>query len=227
MHRDISPANVVLPASHRGPSPRGFAVATSFAEIRPEFTHPSEIVGTLGYLAPEQTGRTVRPVDQHADLYGLGATLHEVATGAPPLGTGDPLKLIHDVGATVPHQTPPQTASSQQQTPSYTEPSAAAAIESRRPCLPRGGECHRRSAARRASHAIEVMGIARWAHDRRPTGGSVDELLVSRFAAMTAPAEASRRRGLPAAGRQGRESGRLLGQARASSVSSGRMNLRS
>lgn len=81
-------------------------MATSFAEIRPEFTHPSEIVGTLGYLAPEQTGRTVRPVDQHADLYGLGATLHEVATGAPPFGTGDPLKLIDDVGATVP---PPDT----------------------------------------------------------------------------------------------------------------------
>jgi serine/threonine protein kinase len=54
--------------------------------MRPEFTHHTEIVGTLAYLAPEQTGRTGRPVDQRADLYALGATLYEPATGAPPFG---------------------------------------------------------------------------------------------------------------------------------------------
>ena len=62
----------------------------------------AEIVGTLAYLAPEQTGRTGRPVDQRADLYALGATLYELATGAPPFGTGDPLRLIHDHLARVP-----------------------------------------------------------------------------------------------------------------------------
>ncbi len=68
-----------------------FALATSFAEISPEFTHHTEITGTLAYLAPEQTGRTARLVDQRADLYALGATLYELATGEPPFGTGDPL----------------------------------------------------------------------------------------------------------------------------------------
>ena len=79
-----------------------FALATSFAEIRPEFTHHSEIVGTLAYLAPEQTGRTGRSVDQRADLYALGATLYELATGEPPFGSGDPLRLTHDHLARVP-----------------------------------------------------------------------------------------------------------------------------
>ena len=74
----------------------------SFAEIRPEFTHHAEIAGTLAYLAPEQTGRTGRPVDQRADLYALGATLYELATGRPPFGTGDPLRLVHDHLARVP-----------------------------------------------------------------------------------------------------------------------------
>ena len=74
----------------------------SLAEIRPEFTHHAEIVGTLAYLAPEQTGRTGRPVDQRADLYALGATLYELATGEPPFGSGDPLRLIHDHLARVP-----------------------------------------------------------------------------------------------------------------------------
>ncbi|HUL26655.1 MAG TPA: AAA family ATPase, partial [Streptosporangiaceae bacterium] len=74
----------------------------SFAEIRPEFTPHSEIAGTLAYLAPEQTGRTGRPVDQRADLYALGATLYELATGGPPFGSGDPLRLTHDLLARVP-----------------------------------------------------------------------------------------------------------------------------
>src|SRR6185436_18371553 len=32
----------------------------------------------------------------------LGATLYELATGAPPFGSGDPLRLIHDHVARVP-----------------------------------------------------------------------------------------------------------------------------
>ena len=79
-----------------------FALASSFAEIRPEFTHHAEITGTLAYLAPEATGRTGRAVDQRADLYALGAVLYELATGGPPFGTGDPLRLIHDHLARVP-----------------------------------------------------------------------------------------------------------------------------
>jgi signal transduction histidine kinase len=101
MHRDITPANIVL--SREGSLCLvDFALASSFAEIRPEFSHHSEIVGTLAYLAPEQTGRTGRPVDQRADLYALGAVLYELATGEPPFGTGDPLRLIHDQLARVP-----------------------------------------------------------------------------------------------------------------------------
>jgi serine/threonine protein kinase len=88
MHRDITPANIVL-SGDGDPCLVDFALATSFAEIRPEFTHHSEIAGTLAYLAPEATGRTGQPVDQRADLYALGAVLYELATGAPPFGSGD------------------------------------------------------------------------------------------------------------------------------------------
>jgi len=104
MHRDITPANILI--SRGGATCLvDFALATSFAEIRPDFTQYTEIVGTLAYLAPELTGRTGRLVDQRADLYALGATLYELATGAPPFGSGDPLRLTHDHLARVP--TPP------------------------------------------------------------------------------------------------------------------------
>ncbi|QYN19199.1 AAA family ATPase [Amycolatopsis sp. DSM 110486] len=101
MHRDITPANIVL-SGDGVPCLVDFALATSFVEIRPEFIHHTQIVGTLAYLAPEQTGRTGRSVDQRADLYALGATLYELATGEPPFGTGDPLRLTHDHLARVP-----------------------------------------------------------------------------------------------------------------------------
>jgi signal transduction histidine kinase len=101
MHRDIAPANIVV-SGDGAPCLVDFALATLLAEVRPDFTHHSEIVGTLAYLAPEQTGRTGRPVDERADLYALGATLYELATGAPPFDSGDPLRLIHDHLARVP-----------------------------------------------------------------------------------------------------------------------------
>jgi signal transduction histidine kinase len=101
MHRDIAPANIVV-SGEGAPWLVDFALATLLAEVRPEFTHHSEIVGTLAYLAPEQTGRTGRSVDERADLYALGATLYELATGEPPFGAGDPLRLVHDHLARVP-----------------------------------------------------------------------------------------------------------------------------
>ncbi|MEN3359041.1 MAG: hypothetical protein V7637_3023 [Mycobacteriales bacterium] len=110
MHKDINPANIVVAGSPLRPTLIDFDLATTFAEERPGFTHQNKIVGTLAYLAPEQTGRTGRPVDQRADLYGLGATLYELVTGEPPFGTGDPLRLTHDHLARVP--TPPAEVNS-------------------------------------------------------------------------------------------------------------------
>ncbi len=101
MHRDITPANIALSRDATA-CLVDFALATSVAELRPGFTHHTQILGTLAYLAPESTGRTGRPVDQRADLYALGATLYEAATGRPPFGTGDPLALIHDHLARIP-----------------------------------------------------------------------------------------------------------------------------
>jgi serine/threonine protein kinase len=101
IHRDVQPGNIVC-SGDGVPCLVGFSRATTVAEIRPEFTHHSEIVGALAYVAPEQTGRTGRSVDHRADLYALGATLYELATGTPPFGFGEPLRLIHDHMARVP-----------------------------------------------------------------------------------------------------------------------------
>ncbi|NLT55487.1 MAG: diguanylate cyclase [Actinomycetales bacterium] len=102
VHRDITPANVVL--SGPGPEPVliDFECASTAAEERPGFTHHREMIGTLAYLAPEQTGRTSHPVDHRADLYALGATLYEMLAGEPPFGFGEALQLVHDALVRVP-----------------------------------------------------------------------------------------------------------------------------
>jgi len=103
IHRDISPANILL-RQHR-PTHAGaryiatlidfdqavsvdFALNQSPAQARP--------VGTPGYAAPELSGRTARGVDQRADLYALGATMYEMAAGRPQFERSDALRLMHD-----------------------------------------------------------------------------------------------------------------------------------
>ncbi|MFI5896901.1 diguanylate cyclase [Actinoplanes sp. NPDC051513] len=94
VHKDINPANVLLTAG--GPVLIDFELATTAAEERPGFIHQNQVVGTLAYLAPEQTGRTGRAVDRRSDLYAFGATLYEMATGRPPFTSTDPLQLLHE-----------------------------------------------------------------------------------------------------------------------------------
>ncbi|GAA2692410.1 diguanylate cyclase [Actinoplanes palleronii] len=106
IHRDVSPANVLVATDGGAPTLIDFELATLAVQDRATPVPEGALAGTLPYLAPEQTGRTGRPVDHRADLYALGATLYELATGAPPFGRDrDPLSLIHDHLATVP--TPP------------------------------------------------------------------------------------------------------------------------
>jgi signal transduction histidine kinase/tetratricopeptide (TPR) repeat protein len=99
VHRNLNPAHVVV-STGGAPCLVGFGAAAPLTEIASEPPRDADPAG-LAYLAPEQTGRT-RPVDQRADLYALGATLYELATGRPPFESCDPLELAHHVLARVP-----------------------------------------------------------------------------------------------------------------------------
>ncbi|MBW6434686.1 diguanylate cyclase [Actinoplanes hulinensis] len=97
VHRDVSPANVLVDDDGR-PTLIDFELAGDPGREAGEV-----LAGTLPYLSPEQTGRTGRPVDHRSDLYALGASLYELATGEPPFGRDrEPLCLIHDHLARVP-----------------------------------------------------------------------------------------------------------------------------
>jgi hypothetical protein len=77
IHRDIKPANIIVTADG---TPRLVDFGAVQAEILDE-TGGSTIVGTAGYVSPEQLMGRAEPA---SDLYALGVTLVHLLTGVPP-----------------------------------------------------------------------------------------------------------------------------------------------
>jgi len=91
VHQNVRPQNVLVHAQTGAVELSGRA-ATSPASAPPGLNIPLD---ALPYIAPEQTGRINRPVDQRADLYALGITFYEMLTGAPPFHADDLLGWVH------------------------------------------------------------------------------------------------------------------------------------
>jgi serine/threonine protein kinase len=51
------------------------------------------LMGTIPYLSPEQAKGQIDRIDEHADVFSLGAILCEILTGAPPY-RGDPEAVL-------------------------------------------------------------------------------------------------------------------------------------
>lgn len=98
IHRDLKPSNVLVAEIDGKPVPRiidfGIAKAVS-AEggDRTLLTEVGGLVGTLGYMSPEQADPRVRDIDTRADVYALGVILYELLTGTKPFDIGRDLPL--------------------------------------------------------------------------------------------------------------------------------------
>lgn len=81
VHRDVKPANVLVPSS--GPvKVTDFGIAKALGAD--DLTKAGTVMGTARYLAPEQvSGRTA---DARSDVYALGLLLYEMLAGRPPFG---------------------------------------------------------------------------------------------------------------------------------------------
>ncbi len=77
VHRDLKPANLIVDADGRV-HVVDFGTAR---DVRSAGTHRATLVGTVGYMAPEQLGGSVSPL---SDLFALGASLVHLLTGKPP-----------------------------------------------------------------------------------------------------------------------------------------------
>jgi serine/threonine-protein kinase len=95
VHRDLKPANILLDDAGR-PHVGDFGVS-----LRLEAggrghrrTVTGALVGTPGYLAPEQAGAFGGDLTIAVDVWGLGAVLYELLCGAPPFGGATPAAFV-------------------------------------------------------------------------------------------------------------------------------------
>ena len=95
VHRDIKPGNILVDLEAGNAWLTGFGLAARPSVDGEKPDAPEMIVGTLAYMAPEQTGRVDRPVDARSDLYALGVVLYQMATGELPFKATDPLEWIY------------------------------------------------------------------------------------------------------------------------------------
>jgi tetratricopeptide (TPR) repeat protein len=86
VHRDVKPTNVMLlEGDPARPVLLDFGIAR--LEEAKHNTLTGQVLGTPGYLAPEQA-RGEPSVDGRADVFALGSLLFECVTGRPTFGTG-------------------------------------------------------------------------------------------------------------------------------------------
>lgn len=82
IHRNIKPANVLLPLP-TWPMLAGFEIAKLMDDpSRERLTREGMVVGTPAYMAPEQAFGM--PADERSDLYSVGIVLFELLTGSVP-----------------------------------------------------------------------------------------------------------------------------------------------
>lgn len=95
IHRDIKPGNILIDRDGR-------ALLADFGLARGDcfsvaLTQTYAVLGTLGYMAPEQIAGRAREADPRADVYALGVVLYEMLAGRRPYDSETPARRYRQI----------------------------------------------------------------------------------------------------------------------------------
>ena len=95
IHLDLNSKNIMIGNKQGAVHIIDFGAASHIDRSGYQKVRSDQLLGTLPYISPEQTGRINRSVDERSDLYSLGVVLYELMIHQLPFNSKDPMEIVH------------------------------------------------------------------------------------------------------------------------------------